>query len=168
MAQVTYSNLYSESRNNVVTLLTNNVSDPTISSAEFRKWIYSLEPDVKSSDFKGYPLIVVHPADVDFDPDRRTVDMKSQQVNWDIMIDIITSDRGYGKQDGLGLSHMDTITNSVIQVLMDKTNRLSLADNSMKFATPNTTTVMAEEIQNEKVYRRSIVISFRSRIQVSA
>ncbi|KKM25258.1 hypothetical protein LCGC14_1596790 [marine sediment metagenome] len=62
-SQVTYTNLFSESRANVIALITStNVPDPIISSAEYRKWIYSREPDVKASDFKGYPYIIVNPS----------------------------------------------------------------------------------------------------------
>jgi len=173
MAQVTYTNLFSESRNNIVTLLSNssNVPDPTISSAEHRKWIYSREPDVKASDFSGYPYFVINPSDVDIGGEEEkgnSLDMKSKYVFWDIMIDITTSDRGYGGKDGLGLSHMDSISNSIIKTLLNKTNRQSLSQNSMKFATPRTSSVTTEIRNNELVFNRSIIVSFKSKIQVSA
>lgn len=170
MAQVTYENLFSESRNNVVTLLSNstNVPDPTLSSAEFRKWIYSRDPDVKDINFAGYPFIVVNPADVDIEPEKGSVDMKSKWVYWDIEIEIVTSDRGYGGKDGLGSSHMDTISNAIVKTLMNKTNRLSLNNNSLKFANSTTTSVSTEVVHNELVFRRSILASFKSRIQVSS
>ncbi len=167
--QVLYTNLFSESRNNVVALITSsNVPDPIISSAEFRKWIYSREPDVKASDFKGYPFLVVHPTDFDIEKEGGSVDMKSKFVFWDIEIEIVTSERGYGESDGKGLTHMDTISNNLIKTFMDKTNRITLSNNSMKFANISTTAVGTEIINNELVYRRSVMLSFKSRIQVSA
>jgi hypothetical protein len=167
--QVTYANLFSESRNNVVALLNSaNVPDPTISTAEFRKWIYSREPDMKASDFSGYPIIIVHPADFDVDKDKGSLDMKSKEVLWDIEIEIITSDRGYGANDGKGLSYMDTISNNILKTFLDKSNRITLSNNSMKFTNPTTTSVGSEVIENELVYRRTIILSFKSRIQVSA
>jgi len=167
--QVTYENLFSESRANVIALITSsNVPDPTLSSAEFRKWIYSREPNTKSSDFSGYPLIVVHPCDLDIEKELGSLDGKSKFVYWDIEIEIITSDRGYGEKDGKGLTHMDTISNSLIKTFMNITNRNTLGTNSMKFINPTTTAVGTEVINNELVYRRSIMISFKSRIQVSA
>jgi hypothetical protein len=170
MAQVTYENLFSESRNNVVSLISNssNVADPTLSSSEFRKWIYSRAPDVKASDFPGYPLIIINPVEVDIEEEGGTVDMKSKVVNWDVEIEIVTSDRGYGETNGKGLSHMDAISDDVVQTLMNKTNRVTLSNQSMKFTTPTTSAVTAETVQNELVYRRSIIVSFQSRIQVSA
>lgn len=169
MAQVTYENLFSESRNNIVTLISNisNVPDPVISAAEHRKWIYSREPDVKASDFGGFPFLIINPADVDVE-EKGSLDMKSKPVAWDIEIEIVTSDRGYGEKDGLGLSHMDTISNSIMKTLLNKTNRLSLSSNSMKFLRPVTTGVTTETMADTLVYRRSVMLSFRSRIQVSA
>ncbi len=167
--QVTYQNLFSESRNNVVALVTStNVSDPTLSSAEFRKWIYSREPDVKSTDFKGYPFIVINPVDLDIEAEGGSLDGKSKFIYWDIEIEIVTSDRGYGEKDGKGLTYMDSISNSLIKTFMNITNRKTLSTNSMKFVNPTTTAVGTEVIDNELVYRRSFILSFKSRIQVSA
>ncbi len=167
--QVTYTNLFSESRNNVLALITSsNVPDPTLSTAEFRKWIYSREPDTKAADFKGYPFIVVNPVDLDIEKEGGSVDRKSKFVFWDIEIEITTSDRGYGESDGKGLTHMDAISNDLVKTFMDVTNRNTLSNNSMKFVNPTTTAVGTEVIGDELVYNRSIMISFKSRIQVSA
>lgn len=167
--QVTYKNLFSESRNNVLALIIpKNVSDPTISSAEFRKWIYSREPDVKANNFSGYPFIVVHPCDLDIEKELGSLDGKSKNIYWDIEIEIITSDRGYGENDAKGLSHMDSISNDLIKTFMNVTNRKTLSSNSMKFSNPTTTSVGTETIGDELIYRRSIMLSFKSRIQVSA
>ena len=169
MAQVTYTNLFSESRTNILNILsdTSKLSDPTISSAEFRKWIYSREPDTKANDFAGYPFIIIHPAEVDIG-DKGSVNGKSKPVSWNVEIEIVTSDRGYASRDGQGLSHMDTISNSIFQNLLNVTNRNTLSGLSMKFSQPTTSSVTSEVINNELVFRRSIFAPFRSRIQVSA
>ncbi len=170
MAQVTYTNLFSESRNNVVSLISNssNVTDPVTTASEFRKWIYSREPDVKASDFSGYPFIIIHPTDFDTDEEKGTVDGVSKLVFWDIEVEIVTSDRGYGESDGQGLTYMDAISNNIVQTLLNITNRNTLSGQSMKFVRPTTTAVITDIIDNELVYRRSIMFSFKSRIQVSA
>jgi hypothetical protein len=166
--QVTYENLFSESRNNVVALITfANIPDPTISSGEYRKWIYSREPDVKANDFSGYPYLIINPADVDIDQNKGSLDMKSKEVSWDIEIEIVTSDRGYGANDGKGLTNMDSISNAILKTFMNKTNRITLSNNSMKFTNPTTTSVGTEVIDNELVYRRSVMLGFKSRIHVS-
>lgn len=169
--QVTYTNLFSESRNNVVALITvGNVPDPNISSAESRKWIYSREPDVKANDFKGYPYIVVHHADTDIEMEKGkgSLDGKSKSVFWEILVDIVTSDRGYGEKNGQGSTQMETISNNLIKTFNDITNRNTLSNNSMKFCRPTTTSVVPEVRENELVFVRSILLAFESRIKVSA
>ena len=171
MAQVTYENLFSEARANVVALINSNVTDPTITSTQVRKWIYSSEPDVKSSSFKGYPVLVVNHADVDIlgeGDNRGSLDGKSKPVFWSIEVEVITSDRGYAGKDGQGATQMDSISNSIMKTFNDKTNKTTLSNQSMKFSNPTTTAVNSDVIQNEKVFRRSILLPFQSRIQVSA
>lgn len=169
MAQITYQNLFSESRTNVLNLIstTSNVSDPTISSAEFRKWIYSREPDIKANDFAGYPFIIVHHSDVDVE-EKGSLDGKSKRVSWSVEIEIVSSDRGYASTDGKGATHMDTISNSIMKTLLNITNRNTLSNLSMKFSQPSTTSVSTDIVNNELVFRRSIFAPFKSRIQVSA
>jgi hypothetical protein len=170
MAKVTYANMFSESRNNVVSLVSNtsNVADPTTSTAEFRKWIYAREPDVKDINFKGFPYIIVHPSDVDIEEKGGSVDGKSKTVSWNIEVEIVTCDRGYGTKDGLGLSHMDTLSDSLLKTFLDKTNRSTLRTASMYFSAPVTTAVSDENFDNTKIYRRSIMLPFKGRMQVSA
>ncbi len=165
---VVYTNLLSESRNNVVALITvSNIADPGIVSTEYRKRIYSRYPDVKAADFAGYPFLVVHPAQ--FDPDEGgSLDGKHKFVSWIIEIEIITSDRGYGENDGKGLTHMDSISDDVLQTFLSMTNRATLSDNNMKFSNPKTTSVVTEDFNNERIYRRSIILNFKNRIPVSA
>ena len=165
MTTVTYANLFSISRSNVLAII-NTVSDPISSASEFRKFIYSREPDVKDASFKGYPYIIVHPMDVD-PTNKRTLDGKKDLMNWAVEIEIITSDRGYGSKDGQGLTQMDTISDSVLQKLLDLTNRATLQNDKMFFSEPTTTSVITDVIQNELVYRRSILAEFRGRMKVS-
>ena len=167
-SQVIYSNLFSESRANVVALITTtNIPDSTISSTEFRKRIYSRFPDVKSSEFKGFPIIVVNHTDVDISQ-KGSVDGKSKFIDWSIEIEIFTSDRGYGSKSGTGATDMDTYSNSLVQTFMDKTNRNTLSTNSMKFSNATTSSVTSVVMKNERLFVRSIILEFRSRIQVSA
>ena len=167
--RVIYSNLFSEFRENILALIsdTSNVSDPVSSSSEHRKFIYSRNPDIKDSNFKGYPYIIIHPSDVDT-IDGGSLDGASKFMDWSIEIDIVTSDRGYGKNDGLGLSHMDTLSNSIMTTLLNTTNRQTLRTNALFFGKPTTTAVVTEVNADELIYRRSIMVDFRSRIQISA
>ena len=169
MAQVTYTNLFSEPRNRVVALITStNVPDPTIGSAEYRKWIYSRAPDVKAIETNGYPLIIVGPVDVDTEREQTSGDGKHKFVNFSIDIEIRTSDRGAGNNDGKGLSNMDSISDKLIQTFMNITNRSSLAINSMELIEPTTGSVETIVENKELIYRRIITLAFRSRLAISA
>ena len=170
MAQVNYSNIYSEARNRVVALIddTSNVADPLrASAAETRKWIYSREPDLKSSDFGGFPYIIVHGSDVIPEPGG-SVNGKSKFINWELEIEVVSSDRGYGDKDGQGLTNMESISDDMFETFNNITNRQSLRGNSLNFANLESTNVISEDVHNERRYRRSFILSFRSRIQVSA
>ena len=168
MAEVNFSNLFSEPRNNVLTILNSDVSDPTTSSAEFRKWIYSREPDVKDNDFSGYPFIILHPNRFDSLPGG-TMGGKKKPTSFTMDIQIITSDRGYAGNDGQGLSHMDTISNSIATALINITNRKSLLYTSnQRSITFLTSSVLTRDLSNELVYDRTITVSFNLIKAVSA
>ena len=162
-SQVTFANLFSESRNNVVALITqSNVPDPRVSAAEFRKWIYTRFPDMKSANFKGFPILIVRNSDVDID-EGGSVDGKSKMVFYDIEVEVYTSDRGYGGKDGQGSAQMDTISNNLVKTFNNITNRNTLRGNSMPFSRPTTTAVNTEIIQDELLFTRSILLSFKIR-----
>ena len=170
MAQITYENLFSEPRNNVVTLISNktNVADPVSGSAENRKFIYSRFPDVKASDFAGYPFIVIRSTDLDTEILESSADGKSKMVNFDIDIEIYASDRGYGYEDGRGLANMEAISNDVVQTLMNITNRKSLKSFGLAFSTIEPTQISEQDLKNERLYKRIIPLTFRNKMQVSA
>jgi len=168
MARVTYDKLFSESRKNVILLLSkSNVPDPISSSSEYRKWIYSSSPDVKSVGFSGYPLLIVNHADVDI-LDRSLLSGKTNNVEWNIEVEIVTSDRGNGNKAGMGAMQMDSISDNIMKTFCDVENRKVLSSQSMNFSRPITTAVTTDVVQNEKVFRRSILLSFSSKIKVSS
>ncbi len=170
MTKVSSTNLISEPRNNVVTLISNssNVSDPVSSSAEFRKWIYSRDPDIKTNDFAGYPFIVIGPSRIDTSGSSN-LDSSKRFVNWTIDIEVVSSDRGYGKNDGNGLTHNDAITDDILQTLLDVTNRQTLISQGMAFGKPVVSDVLIEPLKQELTYRRIITVPFdRNWTQTSA
>ena len=169
-ARITKSTLASKARDNLISILDNksNVADPTTSSAEHRRWIYSREPDAKAANFAGYPYIIVHPTDLDVPNENRSCDMKSSKVYWTLDIDIVTSDRGYGEQDGQGLSHMDAISNDIFETVLDKTNRKTLQGYGMYSPTPLTSSVVPEVRHNERVFVRTISLEYSGKLQVSS
>ena len=161
MAKVDKTNLISEPRNNVVTLISNssNVSDPVTSSSEYRKWIYSRDPDIKAGDFAGYPFIVIAPARIDTSGSA-SLDSSRRFTNWTIEIEVVSSDRGYGNNDGKGLTHNDAVTNDILQTLLNVTNRQTLISQGMAFGKPVVSNVLIEPLKQELTYRRIITVPF--------
>ena len=164
---VTKDNLFSESRNNVVDLLKENLSDPITSSAQYRKFIYSRRPDVKAGDFKGYPYVIVYNTDIDKN-EQGTLNMKSKMVTFNMEIEVITSDRDCNNREGLGSTQMDTICNSISAIFDNVTNRNTLQANGMFFGTLTSSPVTTESIHNQLVYTRSMMYSFKSKMRLSS
>jgi len=170
MANITYANLFSEPRNNVVTLISNssNVSDPATSSAEYRKWIYSRFPDVKSTEFSGYPFIVVRSTDLNTEIPESSGDGKSKMVNFDIDIEIYASDTAYGNLSGKGLVHMEAISDDLAETFMNMTNRNTLKSYGLAFSTIEPTAISEQELKQQKVYQRIFPLTFKNKMQVSS
>jgi len=169
MANITYANLFSEPRNNVITLISNssNVSDPVTSSSEYRKWIYSRFPNVKSLEFSGYPFIVVRSTDLNTEISESSGNGKSKFVNFDIDIEIYTSDIAYGNLSGKGLVHMEAISDDLIETFMNMTNRNLLKSFGLAFSAIEPTTISEQELKQQKVYQRIFPLTFRNKMQVS-
>lgn len=161
MAKVTSTNLISEPRNNVVSLISDktNVADPITTVSEYRKWIYSRDPDIKAVDFAGYPFIVINAASIDTS-NGYSLDMTKRFVNWSIDIEVVTSDRGQGNNAGKGLVHNDAITDDILETFMDVGHRKELNVQGMSFGTPIISEILVEPLKHELTYRRIITVPF--------
>jgi len=161
MAKIDNTNLVSEPRNNVVNLISDsdNVDDPVTTTSEYRKWIYSRNPDIKATSFAGYPFIIINPARIDTSGPAN-LDSSKRFVNWTIDIEVVSSDRGYGNNDGKGLTHNDAITNDVLQTLLDVDNRNTLRSYGQAFGKPVVSGVSIEPLKQELTYRRIITVPF--------
>lgn len=170
MAQITYANLFSEPRNNVLSLIDDRtkVADPLSVSSQWRKFIYSRFPDTKATDFKGYPFIVLKSTDLDTEIPDSSADGRSKILNFEIEIEIYTSDRGFGSAAGKGLSHMESISDDVVETLMNITNRKTLKSFGLAFATIEPTRISEQALKNEMTYKRIVPLTFRNKMKVSA
>ena len=122
---------------------------------------------MKSADFAGFPYIIVHPSNVDMEK-LGSVNLKSKFVNWMIEVEVVTGDRGYGSADGKGLSHMDAISDDIIETLSNAANRRTLIGNTLHFVTVSSGAVSTGTVNNTLVYRRSFFVGMRTRMVVSA
>jgi len=151
--EVTKSNLLSESRNNIVEILQNNVTNPSGNP----KWIYARRPKVKNLTFNGFPLLIVYPAMVTFGKPT-TVNGQKKKTSFSIEIEIVTQDAAVNQ--GKGLMQLDNVTDQVLEQLNSKTNRDILAGNRLHFVDPDVSGVGDEEWNNTLVYTRTILLTF--------
>lgn len=165
-----YSNLVSEAWNNIFTLLNSKsiLADPlSFNSTSRRKWVYSRPPDVKASNFSGYPYVVVWPAALRKSGDAQTLDGRKKDYSWLIEVEIVSSDRGYNDSDGQGLTLLDGVADDVISVFNNDANRNILRANGLFFSDPSAeSTPVVEAEADTMVYRRSIFIQFRGKKKV--
>ena len=159
---VAYNTIFSQSWQNIYDLINNKsyVSDPTTPSAQFRKWVYTREPDVNSADFTGFPYIIVNSTLVD-QGDEQTVDGKKAFVSFDCEVEVVTCDRAYNNVDGKGQTHNDSISDDVWEVFNSKTHRDTLRVNGLSFSKPVATGTVPEAFKDTMVYRRSFLLSFK-------
>ena len=163
---ITYNNLVSESWQNVYDLIKSSVTDPLGQSN--RKWVYTRDPNLKSLSGQQLPYIVVNPSMISFD-DKQTVDLKVKTVNWSVELEIVSTDGVAGDAlKGKGQTQNDSITDSLLSVFNSVTNRNTLAANGLKFSIPEVTAAGTIIINQQVVYRRSIFLSFKNKMSVSA
>jgi len=168
MARVVYSNIVSEARNRIVAMITDNVSDPITPSGQSRKWIYSRRPHMKKIGSVKYPIIIIPSVKLDNDEDKGSLDSRSKVITWECEIEILTSDNGYGNNNGNGLSHLDSISDSIFSTFMNKTNQTTLRQNSLPIVDIDMGDSDLDEISDEIVYTKTITLTFKNRMKVSA
>ena len=159
--KVDKSNLLSESWQNVYDLIndSSNVSNPT----GVKKWVYSRDPGTKSVGFSGFPYIVVFPSVVDFG-ERATVNKQLKTVNFSVQVEVVTSD---GMKDkGKGAEWNDNICDDILELFNSVAACNTLATNGLFFSTPNVSSVIIDEVNQLRVFRRSIFISFTCKKKV--
>ena len=150
--QVTRTNLFSESRTNVVDLITANVSDPISGSSEYRKWVYSRYPDVKSNDFQGYPFIVLPETSLDNDdPITLNQDFRNESLDYEIEIYADFNDES---------ARVSTLGDEVVYAILKSSNQDTLLSNGLAYPQVTSSPIEPVTIANKKVTGRLISISF--------
>jgi hypothetical protein len=164
---VAHNNLYSESWNNIYSLINNKslVADPSCPSTQSRKWVYARLPDVKDIAFSDFPFIVVHPAEINFG-DSQTANRRIQSTNFIIEVEVVTCDRAFGNRDGCGAIDIDNISNDIVETFNSTSARNTLKSNGLAFFKPNGGSAIVEDFNNTLIYRRSFMIGFGGKKKV--
>lgn len=142
-----------------------NVADPVTASTEKRKFVYEREPNTKAAGFAGYPCVIVHPAELTMG--KKSADAKKAWIDWSVEVEIVTSDRGGPGQQGQGAAQMNAISDDVMQSFTDRTILNTLKANNIELVKPDVTDVSIDDLEETLVFRRSFLLSFRTRMTVS-
>ena len=170
MEEVTYSNLVTAVRDNIVEIIQDNVTDPISSASYKRKWLYSRTPDTKSRDFSGFPYIVIPSPQISLSNSKtgqHSIDMSKREVTWETEITIHASDRGWANNNGRGLEFVNLISNQLLMNFLDIDLRQQLHDVGMFFSTPEISRVDVIEQNNTLLYEVSVFLSFSVRMRTS-
>jgi len=87
---------------------------------------------------------------------------------WSVEIEVVASDRGANNKNGKGRIHLNAISDDIIETFNSVTNLNTLNNNllySFKIEAGGTVT---EPNAEELVYRRSFILSFTAKLQVSS
>lgn len=85
--EVTAKNLYSSSRDVLVSLLKDNIVDPKRGRAtNVRKWYYREFPDTTSGDFTQYPIIVIRSPDLNDEVLTLNQEFRREQLTFEIEV----------------------------------------------------------------------------------
>ena len=163
IATVTYSNLASQSWQNIYDVINNRTNVPDPYSSAYRKFVYTRDPDVKNAGFAGYPYIIVN--DPEFsESGQRTTDGKSAFIEFSAEIEIVSSERGYGNEDGKGSQYIKTIADDILATLNDPTIRNTFMNTGgMLMSRPRATSASVEPLHDTLVWRKSIFVSFKAK-----
>ncbi|MHA1829886.1 MAG: hypothetical protein ACTSX6_14695 [Candidatus Heimdallarchaeaceae archaeon] len=142
-------------------LISNNISDPVSSSAEYRKWIYAREPDTKSRDFSGYPFIIINPVNISF-AENKSADESRKIAGISVEIEIVASDKGANNSNGQGLSHIDAITDDFLKLVNSTTGKNNLRQNGLYRAKIETLSSNQYILDEVMCFRRSLLLTFRN------
>jgi hypothetical protein len=169
VARVDYTSLLSQPWENIFATVDNrtNVSDPSVGSAEHRKFVYSRDADVKKAGPAKFPYIVCNLPSITHES--YTADGKHCEVSWVVELEVVTSDVGANNQEGKGAEWNNRISDAIVKTFNDKTIKDTLRNTAgMAFFRPDSPGVTVEEMNNTLVFRRSFFLSCKTRMAVSA
>jgi len=159
------TNLYSQFYFNIHNLLDDrdNVADPRDPTGH-RNFVRSREPSFSRGD--DFPLIVVNPANVNTS-ETRLGDDKTAEVSGEIVVEVWSTDDAFRTNTttdvhGKGLTHLDAISDDVIQTLNSVANRNTLRANNIGMVKVEAGSMESLTIDGGRFYLREIKVTFNT------
>lgn len=162
-ALLTKSNLFTQSWENLYVEINTrtNVRDPF--SAGIRKFIYSREPNTKSSNFAGFPFIVMQPDTIDFE--NQSVSTSKKDMLGSQIVEVYSSDNLLnGTVNGAGQTHLNQISDDLVKTFNDLTVKARLRGYKIENINIKATGVQVMELEEETVFIRSFIIEYNTRM----
>lgn len=154
MTAITTTTLYTQAWTTVKDIIHLNVTDPiTGQASSSRKWIYTLEPDFKGSDFKGYPIIVIEPPDMQDESYNLGRDFRNNIIRFKVTL--------YQKYtDANSVGQLETMANQLINGIR-KSSSITTEEAALLFHPKIQSSPMNDEdIHMQRVITRAFLIEF--------
>ena len=155
------SNIYS------VVNTRSNVSDPKDSSGG-RVFVYKSDPFIKSSNFNGFPYVVVEGPRISYPS--KSVDGKKKSIEWKQAITVVTASDGalVNVNADAGETNMNDILDDLNETFNDETvkqqlRNLRLYDMDLEVVNTDDT-----QIKDKTVHNSELELSYREVISVSS
>ena len=165
---ITKDKILSLAHANVYNLVNNrsNVSDPSYPSDSGTtrsrdNFVHVRMPDIGSPNFRGYPFIIVHPATVSFS--KYSLEGTKSKAKWGVIIEVQSSDRrNVGVGAGQGMPHMDSISDSLIQLFNSQSTQNHFQDLNMFNSQADVNSVEVTNFAGERLFRREFIVKFEN------
>ena len=154
---VNTTNLYSESRNVLKTLIDANVIDPKIGSVNSRRrWIYRELPDTTSRDFQGYPIIVVLSPDASDNVQDLQDSLSDGRLSFAIEV--------YAEYNDVD-ARVDDLSSQIYGLFRKKANTESLAQNNLFRPRVTSSPFSNTDTDNKKLSGRVFIVEFDTTLE---
>jgi len=159
MTAVSATNLFSQARTNLKSVISSTLIDPTNGlTSSPRKWIYYLFPDTKAREFGGYPFIVLESPDM---KDEALVLTRNYSI--DTLRFLVTIYCKYSASDAENpnaTAQLETLSNRLLDAIRKSTSETTFDTGNMFNVKIEGSPIADEDIDNQRVISRGFIISF--------
>lgn len=155
---VEVSNVFSEARDEYVSVLNSNIIDPKTGTRNSRRrWFYRDFPDTTSRNFDGYPIIVVRSPEVSDD----LQDLQGCLSDADIIF-VVEVYAEFNDED----ARVDEMSNSVYSVTRNYDNQDTLKKTNLHRPSIDAGPYETQNEDNKRLSMRRFVVTFESTLEV--
>lgn len=157
---ITKSNFLSSAFTNIYDSVNNRtyVPDP-LSPSGGRKFVYMREPNPKSTNFAGFPFIVVEQPSLTFPT--KLISGKRKKLDYGIVVRIYSTDRMNANQvNGMGVQYLNQISDDLVEAFNSSTLKESLRTYRIDNLSINTSGSDVEDLDEDVVFIREFEIRF--------